>query len=60
MTRALAGRPSLPFAPPDGITFVDIDRDTGQLAAPACPRVFREAYLTHTEPMEVCRLHRFW
>ncbi|CAN5585956.1 hypothetical protein BH23ACI1_BH23ACI1_31690 [soil metagenome] len=60
MTRALAGRPNATFEAPEGITFVDIDRDTGALAAPSCPRVFREAFLTDTEPREVCRLHSAW
>jgi penicillin-binding protein 2D len=60
MTRALAGRPNTAFEAPDGITFVEIDRDTGRLAGPACPRVFREAFLAHTEPIEICRLHSVW
>src|SRR5438477_9705273 len=29
MMRALAGHPSVPFETPDGISFVDIDPDTG-------------------------------
>ena len=37
MTRALAGLDSPTFQTPEGITFVDIDRDTGQLAGPAVP-----------------------
>jgi penicillin-binding protein 1B len=60
MTRALAGRPNAGFEPPEGVTFVEIDRDTGRLAGPACPRVFREAFLPHTEPIEICRLHSIW
>ena len=40
----------MPFEAPEGITFVDIDPDTGKLAAPACPRVIREAFLAGTEP----------
>jgi penicillin-binding protein 1B len=60
MTRALAGRPNAAFEAPEGITFVEIDRDTGRLAGPACPRVFREAFLTFTEPIEICRLHSVW
>jgi penicillin-binding protein 1B len=60
MTRALAGHPNTTFEAPDGVTFVDIDRDTGLLAAPGCPRVFHEGFLTGTEPIDVCRLHRFW
>jgi membrane carboxypeptidase/penicillin-binding protein len=59
MMRALAGRPNLPFEAPDGLVFVDIDRDTGTVAAPSCPRVFREAFLPSTEPAEICQLHSF-
>ena len=59
MTRALAGRANVTFSAPDGISFVDIDRDTGKIAAPGCPRVFKEAFLTGTEPTEVCQLHVF-
>jgi penicillin-binding protein 1B len=58
MTRALAGRPDLPFAPPSGVVYADIDRDTGQLAGPLCPRMFREAFLSGTEPTESCTVHR--
>jgi penicillin-binding protein 1B len=59
MTRALAGHPNVSFSAPDGITFVDIDRDTGKIAAPGCPRIFKEAFLAGTEPTEVCQLHGF-
>lgn len=59
MARALAGHPNLSFSAPEGITFVDIDRDTGRVAAPGCPRVFKEAFLAGTEPTEVCQLHGF-
>ena len=59
MTRALAGHANLTFNPPEGITFVDIDRDTGKVAAPGCPRVFKEAFLAGTEPADVCQLHGF-
>jgi penicillin-binding protein 1B len=59
MTRALAGHPNLAFNAPEGITFVDIDRDTGKVAAPGCPRVFKEAFLAGTEPTEMCNLHGF-
>jgi penicillin-binding protein 1B len=59
MLRALAGRPNVAFTTPDGITFVDIDRDTGKIAAPGCPRLFKEAFLSGTEPTEVCQLHSF-
>jgi len=59
MSRALAGRPNSSFAEPEGITFVEIDRDTGKVATSGCPRVFREAFLTGTEPLEACLLHGF-
>jgi penicillin-binding protein 1B len=59
MTRALAGHANLTFSAPDGITFADIDRDTGKIAAPGCPRIFKEAFLSGTEPTEVCPLHTF-
>ena len=38
---------------------VAVDRDTGKVAAPGCPRVFKEAFLAGTEPTEVCQLHGF-
>jgi penicillin-binding protein 1B len=59
MKRALAGRPNLPFAVPPGVSVVEIDRDTGHLALPACPRVASEAFLTGTEPVTWCQLHQF-
>ena len=58
MTRALAGRPDLPFAPPAGIVYAEIDRDTGKLAGPLCPRLFREAFISGSEPVEACDVHR--
>jgi penicillin-binding protein 1B len=59
MMGALAGRPSTSFIAPDGITFLDIDRDTGKLAQPACPRLFSEAFLIGAEQTESCAIHRF-
>ena len=58
MTRALGGHASVPFDVPGGIAFVDIDPETGKLATPNCPRVFREAFLAGTEPLQVCDVHR--
>jgi penicillin-binding protein 1B len=59
MTRALAGHGNVSFETPEGISFVDIDRDTGKLATPSCPRVYREAFLAGTEPTETCAVHHF-
>jgi penicillin-binding protein 1B len=57
MRRALAGRPVSGFEPPPGIVFVEIDKDTGQLATPRCARVFHEAFLAGTEPQQTCSEH---
>ncbi|HEX5214147.1 MAG TPA: PBP1A family penicillin-binding protein [Vicinamibacterales bacterium] len=59
MKAALAGRKSQSFTAPSGVGFVDIDRDTGQLATPNCPpsRVINEAFLAGTEPRDHCELH---
>jgi penicillin-binding protein 1B len=59
MKRALAGRPNVPFTPPPGIVQLEIDRDTGHLALPGCPRVATEAFLAGTEPATWCPLHQF-
>ena len=59
MKRALAGHPDVTFTAPEGISFVEIDRDTGKLATAACPRVFKEAFWGGSEPAEVCPLHTF-
>jgi penicillin-binding protein 1B len=58
MKAALGGlKPSSFPAPPEGIVFVDIDRDTGLLATPACPRTRSEAFVAGTEPREPCGAH---
>jgi penicillin-binding protein 1B len=57
MKRALAGHSNVPFAAPERIIFVEIDRDTGRRALPTCPRVTSEAFLAGTEPLEYCDLH---
>jgi penicillin-binding protein 1B len=59
MKNALAGRQSTDFDVPEGVTFIEIDRDTGKIATPACPRVTNEAFVAGTEPLGICDLHRF-
>jgi membrane carboxypeptidase/penicillin-binding protein len=49
----------VPFQPPSGIVQLEIDRDTGHLALPGCPRVVTEAFLAGTEPTAWCPLHQF-
>ncbi len=58
MRQALKGHANTAFVVPDGVTFAEIDPETGDLASPACPRVAREVFLTGTEPAEPCRRHR--
>ena len=58
MKAALAGRTNESFDVPDGVSFVDIDHDTGKLATPNCPDVFTESFLVGTEPVEYCPLHQ--
>jgi penicillin-binding protein 1B len=45
------------FNPPEGITSVDVDPDTGSLASVGCPRTRAEFFIAGTEPVTVCRLH---
>ncbi|HXG88604.1 MAG TPA: PBP1A family penicillin-binding protein [Vicinamibacterales bacterium] len=59
MKKALAGHGNVAFDTPEGVSFIEIDRDTGRLALPTCPRVTNEAFLTGTEPLEICDLHRW-
>ncbi|MGE0451412.1 MAG: PBP1A family penicillin-binding protein [Vicinamibacterales bacterium] len=59
MTRALAGHANIPFEVPSGVTFSDIDPDTGLLGASFCPRIARVPFLAGTEPTDSCLEHRF-
>ena len=59
MKSATAGRPNVEFEVPEGVTFAEIDRDTGKLALPGCPRTMTESFLSGTEPTEFCELHRW-
>jgi membrane carboxypeptidase/penicillin-binding protein len=58
MKNALAGRSASTFEAPDGVSFVEIDRDTGKIATPICPRVTTEAFLAGAEPLSQCELHK--
>jgi penicillin-binding protein 1B len=59
MQRALAGHANGWYTPPENVSFVEIDRDTGEVAGPGCPRVFNEAFLRGSEPTTVCALHNY-
>jgi penicillin-binding protein 1B len=54
MTHALAGRESIGFAVPEGVTFADIDRVTGKLPTAACPMTVRSAFIEGTVPTQSC------
>ncbi len=43
MTRALSGHTSLAFSAPDGVTFAEIDPDTGYLAGPKLSAVAKRS-----------------
>ena len=58
MKSAVAGRSDSAFEAPTGVTFVLIDRDTGKLASPGCPRVITQSFLEGSEPSAYCDLHR--
>ena len=53
MMRALAGRPNVSFEAPDGLVYVDIDRDTGKLATPAARGPFRGLHRRHRADRDV-------
>ena len=57
MKNALSGRPSAAFDTPEGIVYAAVDRDTGQLATPNCPRTITEAFLSGTDPRQYCDVH---
>ncbi|HWS15733.1 MAG TPA: transglycosylase domain-containing protein, partial [Candidatus Methylomirabilis sp.] len=42
---------------PAGVATAEIDPESGFLATTACPRVFREEYLSGTAPTDPCPLH---
>ena len=57
LKRALAGHRNQPFAVPEGVTFVEIDKETGGRAGPFCEQRFNEAFLVGTEPQSLCLTH---
>ena len=59
MKRALAGRADVPFEAPEGITFVDIDPDTGKLAVARLPARDPRGVPRRHRADRACDLHRF-
>ena len=50
MKAAHENEPELSFAPPPGVVFVNIDKETGQLASAQTRTVVRQAFVEGTEP----------
>jgi penicillin-binding protein 1B len=58
MKAALSGVPSRPFpVPTQNIIFIEVDKETGLLANPSCPKTVNEAFIAGTEPHERCHEH---
>jgi penicillin-binding protein 1B len=57
MKGALGGQPDRSFPVPPGVGFALIDKDTGRLALPNCPKQINEAFLAGTEPQQFCDVH---
>jgi penicillin-binding protein 1B len=58
MKGAQAGSRGQRFAPPPAnIVSVEVDRDTGLLATPNCPKTISESFVAGTEPQEYCSWH---
>ncbi len=45
------------FSPPEGITTVEIDPETAELATPACPMKREEVFIDGTQPTQICEKH---
>jgi penicillin-binding protein 1A len=54
MKKALAGTHVQNFKVPEGIVFAKIDKQTGFLALPACPKVVLAAFKQGTDPHDLC------
>jgi penicillin-binding protein 1A len=58
MTEALAGVPDRPFREPHGIVRREICNETGLLATSYCPSTRTEVFVSGSEPLRFCDLHR--
>lgn len=58
MEEALKDKPIEDFPVPAGVSFVQIDPETGLLAAPQCGESFTEVFKKGTEPKEYCYQYR--
>jgi penicillin-binding protein 1A len=58
MTGALAGVPDRPFPEPRGIVRREICSESGRLATSNCPNPRVEVFISGTEPLKFCNIHR--
>jgi penicillin-binding protein 1B len=57
MKKATAGQKSKSFAPPRGIVFAAVDRESGLLATERCPRIVNETFVAGAVPLDHCLWH---
>ena len=59
MVAVTAGHRNVGFPVPPGITFTEVDKTSGGLASPYCPKglISRDAFKSGTEPSQLCTLH---
>jgi membrane carboxypeptidase/penicillin-binding protein len=59
MVAVTAGQPDADFPAPQGVVLTDVDKTSGGLASPYCPRnvIVQMAFKSGTEPQTPCPLH---
>lgn len=57
MRQSLSDTPHDSFDVPSGIVLVDVDKKTGLIARPECPKQVREAFLQGEQPEKFCDQH---
>jgi membrane carboxypeptidase/penicillin-binding protein len=58
MASALDQFPKREFTKPQGIVRIRIDSETGLIATESCPRTMEAAFLTGSEPQDICYEHQ--
>ena len=58
MTGALEGVPDRPFPEPHGMVRREICPESGLLATSSCPEPKQEIFISGTEPLKFCNIHR--
>jgi penicillin-binding protein 1A len=50
--------PEAHFTKPEGMTYLDICKDTYQIATPYCPKTFKELFIAKYAPTDSCKTHK--